>query len=245
MSKDLTLDIETADSFADVGKYDPTLLHVSLVCVTDSSTGLYTAYLCDYRKDERGQWERDEAGRMRLEKVHVREYDMEDDGAHGKMNPRADWREVDGLTLLWQQMQAADRVIGYNILNFDYGVLDRYYPGGIFRDRKRAEPRFETLDLMVEIEKGLGFRAKLDDVAAATLGVGKTGHGLQAIEFYRRGEYDKLSDYCLHDVKVTWDVTVVGTNSGQVKLKDRMGQMRTVDVNFKPGEKKSVEMTLF
>jgi DEAD/DEAH box helicase domain-containing protein len=248
MPRELTLDIETVDSFADVGKYDPTLLHVSLVGVYDSGNDTYRSYLCEYRKDDRGQWERDDAGRLRLERVSVCDYRMEDDGAHGRLVEEGGWRETDGLTGLWQMIQAADRVIGYNILNFDYGVMDRYYPGSIYqsvRERREQRPRFKTLDLMIEIEKSLGFRAKLDDVAAATLGLGKTGHGLQAIEFYRKGEFGRLSDYCLHDVKVTWDVYRVGLEKGQVRLKDRMGQMRDVPVDFKFGEKKAVEMTLF
>ena len=209
MPREVTLDIETADSFADVGKYDPTLLHVSLVGVYDSAADQYLSYVCEYARDERGQWLRDENGRMKL---------LRDD-----------------LSGLWKLLQSADRVIGYNILNFDYGVMDRLYPGGIYPDArafKAQKPRFETIDLLVEIEKELGFRVKLDDVAAATLGYGKTGHGLQAIEFFKRGEIDKLRDYCLNDVKVTWEVYEYGLAHGHVKIKDRLGQLREVKVDF-------------
>ena len=156
MSRELTLDIETVDSFADVGKYDPTMLHMSLVGVYDSADDLYRSFLCEYRKDERGQWERDETGRLKLERVSVCDYLLEDDGEHGRMvEVEGGWREVDGLTGLWQMLQAADRVIGYNILNFDYGVMDRYYPGNIYqsiKDKREHKARFKTLDLMVEIE---------------------------------------------------------------------------------------------
>jgi len=222
MPREITLDIETADSFADVGKYDPTLLHVSLVGVYDSATGEYSHYLCDYARDERGNWVKDAEARMTLTR--------------------------DGLADLWKLLQSADRVIGYNILNFDYGVLDRYYPGGIYqslKERKAQQPRFETVDLLVEIEKSLGFRVKLDDVALATLGIGKTGHGLQAIEFFKKGEIDKLRDYCLNDVKVTWEVYKYGLEHGHVKYKDRTGQLKEVPIDFRQKEKKPVAQTLF
>jgi|GEM_PF-107160 hypothetical protein len=245
MPREVTLDIETADAFADVGKYDPTLLHVSLVGVYDSGDDSYRSFLCEYAKDAKGQPVRDENGRFKLTRTLCRDYRMDEDDVHGVFSALGDWQERGGLTDLWQVLQGAERVIGYNIINFDYGVMDRYYPGGIFRDRKRQDPRFETLDLMVEIAKNLGFRAKLDDVASATLGHGKTGHGLQAIEFYRRGEVDKLSDYCLHDVKATWDVYRAGADGGQVKLKDRTGQLREIPVDFAVKAKKAVEMTLF
>jgi hypothetical protein len=44
---------------------------------------------------------------------------------------------------------------------------------------------------------------------------------------------------------VTWDVYRAGLDKGQIRLKDRMGQMRDVPVNFQLGEKSAVEMTLF
>jgi hypothetical protein len=249
MPRELTLDIETVDSFADVGKYDPTLLHVSLIGVHDSGLGLHRSYLCEYRRDDKDQWERDADGRMKLTAVKACDYELVADGAHGQFKEKnGGWRAVDGLAELWQLMQAADRVIGYNILNFDYGVLDRYYPGGIYqsvKDRREQRPRFETLDLMVELEKPLGFRAKLDDVAAATLGFGKTGHGLQAIEFYRKGEIAKLSDYCLHDVKVTYEVYLAGLEHGRVKIKDRMGQLREAEVGWRLEKTAPVAMTMF
>jgi DEAD/DEAH box helicase domain-containing protein len=98
---------------------------------------------------------------------------------------------------------------------------------------------------MVEIEKGLGFRAKLDDIAASTLGYGKTGHGLQAIEFFKRGEYDKLRDYCLNDVKVTWEVYLYGLEHGHVKFRDRLGNLKDIPVDFSRKQNKAIAQTLF
>lgn len=190
MGKEVVLDIETANSFADVGKYDASLLKVSLVGLYDYATDTYTSYL-----------------------------------------------EPD-LPKLWRVLEGADRIIGYNLFGFDYQVLNTYYAGDL--------AKFPTLDILVEIEKKLGFRIKLDDVAHGSLGTGKSGNGLQAIEFFRRGEIDKLRDYCLQDVKVTKEVYEFGLANKNVRFKDRQGQMVQVPVDFelKAAEKKPVSMTL-
>ncbi|HSD12786.1 MAG TPA: ribonuclease H-like domain-containing protein [Patescibacteria group bacterium] len=189
MGKEVVLDIETSNSFADVGKYDPSLLKVSLVGLYSYDTDKYESFL-----------------------------------------------EPD-LPKLWRRLEASDRIIGYNLFGFDYQVLNTYYPGDL--------AKFPTLDVMLEIEKKIGFRIKLDDVAHGSLGVGKSGNGLQAIEFFRRGEIDKLRDYCLMDVKVTKEVYEFGLSNKHVKYKDRMGQLVQVPVDFVPkAEKKPVSMTL-
>ncbi|MFH2062936.1 MAG: ribonuclease H-like domain-containing protein [bacterium] len=190
MGKEVVLDIETSNSFADVGKYDPSLLKISLVGVYFYETDSYESYL-----------------------------------------------EPD-LTKLWPRLEAADRIIGYNLLGFDYPVMNTYYPGDFMQ--------FPTLDIMKDIEKVVGFRVKLDDVAHETLGEGKSGNGLQAIEFFRRGEIDKLRDYCLQDVKVTKEVYEFGLKNGLVKFRDRMGRVMTPAVDFalKKEQSKPVSMTL-
>lgn len=190
MGNEIVLDIETSNSFADVGKYDPALLKVSLVGI----------------------------------------YSYADDAYRSFLEPE--------LPQMWRLLEAADRIIGYNLLGFDYKVLNTYYPGDLFK--------FPTLDIMAEIEKAIGFRVKLDDVAHASLGTGKSGNGLQAIEFFRRGEIDKLRDYCLQDVKVTKEVYEFGLKNQVVKYRDRLGKTVPVNVAFQlePARKASINLTM-
>jgi DEAD/DEAH box helicase domain-containing protein len=176
MSNELVLDIETSNSFDDVGKYDPSLLKVSLVGVYSYATDSYDSFL-----------------------------------------------EPD-LPKLWRLMESADRIIGYNLFGFDYKVLNTYYPGDL--------SKLPTLDIMKVIEAQIGFRLKLDDVAHGSLGYGKSGNGLQAIEFFRRGEIDKLREYCLQDVKVTKEVYEFGLQGANIKYKDRAGQLVQVPIDF-------------
>src|SRR5438552_307151 len=70
------------------------------------------------------------------------------------------FREQDAGDLI-KQLMRADRVVGYNILNFDYEVLGGYSPFDL-----RQVP---TLDLMVEVANILGNRLPMDALAKATL----------------------------------------------------------------------------
>ncbi|MBI4053773.1 MAG: ribonuclease H-like domain-containing protein [Candidatus Doudnabacteria bacterium] len=99
---------------------------------------------------------------------------------------------------LGELLQEADLVIGYNILSFDYEVLRPYL--------KFSLPALPTLDMLVEVEKVIGHRVSLDSLAEATLGVKKTGSGMQALHFWKTRQLDKLRDYCVADVRITRDL---------------------------------------
>ena len=92
----------------------------------------------------------------------------------------------------------ASLVVGYNIRGFDYEVLRAYTEEDL--------QELPTLDLMFDLEERLGFRPKLDSVVSATLGEGKIADGMQALEWWRLGEIDKIIEYCREDVRVTRDL---------------------------------------
>lgn len=92
-------------------------------------------------------------------------------------------------------LQTADQIIGYNIKNFDFVVLQPYLNFDL--------SKLPSYDILEEIEKVIGHRIRLDDVAKGTLGSGKTGNGLEALLYYRNGRMDLLKKYCLDDVRIT------------------------------------------
>jgi DEAD/DEAH box helicase domain-containing protein len=128
------------------------------------------------------------------------------------------------LPTLWNRLEQADRLIGYNSKGFDLPIMNNYYTGD-FLD-------FHNLDLLEEIHKALGFRLKLDDVAAATVGQRKSGHGLQAVEWWKQGEVQKIKDYCLQDVNVTKQVYEYGLKYGALAYEDRFGGRKPIQVDF-------------
>lgn len=180
MRREVVLDIETQNTFQDVGAYNPSLLKVSFVGCYFYETDTYEGF-----------FEQD-------------------------------------LPKLWPRLERAERIIGYNLIGFDYPCLQSYYTGDIMK--------LPTVDLLAEIERRLGFRIKLDDVAQATLGVGKSGHGLMAVEYWRNGELDKLRDYCLQDVKVTRDVYEHALQHARVSFNNRQGQRQDIHLPIEPPE---------
>lgn len=137
---------------------------------------------------------------------------------------------------LWPRLERADRIIGYNTKGFDLPVMNSYYPGDFLT--------FRNLDLLEVITASLGFRLKLDAVAQATIGAGKTGHGLQALEYFKKGEIQKLRDYCLMDVKITKEVYEFGRDHGMVHFFDRVGEKKAVKVDFKRQDVKAAPINL-
>ncbi len=130
--------------------------------------------------------------------------------------------ESDASALI-DELTAADLVIGFNHISFDYAVLQAYSMWNL------AE-QVTSLDLLVDLESKLGHRIKLDDIATASLGTGKTADGLDAIRWWREGKILQIAEYCCFDVKVTKMVHEFGARHGYVLYKDRFGQQRSVDV---------------
>jgi DEAD/DEAH box helicase domain-containing protein len=85
---------------------------------------------------------------------------------------------------------------------------------------------------MVEIENKLGHRLGLEAVAAATLGVGKTGDGLDAIRWWREGRVLAIAEYCCFDVKCTKLVHEFGLQNRKLFYTDRFQQKKTVAVEW-------------
>jgi DEAD/DEAH box helicase domain-containing protein len=121
------------------------------------------------------------------------------------------------------ELQAADLVVGYNLYGFDYPVLQRYTDAVVLES-------LPTVDMMLEIQKQVGFRVKLDAVATATLQVGKSADGLQAVRWWKQGQVEKVFAYCEQDVAVTRDVYEFGRRHRYVQFYDRQYRIRKVPV---------------
>ena len=116
------------------------------------------------------------------------------------------------LPKLWPILEKADMLIGFNSNTFDIPILNRYYPGDL--------SQITSLDLLVEVQKVLGRRIRLDLIARATLGTGKSGEGLKAMEWWRNGEVEKVRAYCTDDVRITRKLYDYALKNGVLKYKD-------------------------
>ncbi len=128
---------------------------------------------------------------------------------------RAFWEHE--MTELEQFLSKASRVIGFNIRRFDFPAPQPHLRHIRLND-------LPALDLLEELEKILGHRVSLQSVAIATLNVGKSGSGLDAIQYYRTGDFEKLTKYCLDDVRITKDIFEFGKKWGTISYLSKDGR---------------------
>ncbi|MBV6451538.1 MAG: hypothetical protein MHPDNHAH_02282 [Anaerolineales bacterium] len=140
-------------------------------------------------------------------------------------NDFAVYWEKDAAALV-AELKSADRVIGFNILNFDYAVLQPYAPNENLRSTR-------TTDMLQDIYRALGFRLSLDSLAKATLGATKSADGVQSVKWFRDGELDKVAEYCKTDVDVTRRLYEFGRDNGFVNYYSKLGSKLKVAVNWK------------
>ncbi len=133
---------------------------------------------------------------------------------------------------LGEELVRADLVVGWNHMQFDYPVLQPY----IFHT---LADQTINLDMMLDLETKLGFRLKLDSVASASLGTGKTADGLDALKWWQEhkksGDFAplrKIAEYCAFDVKVTKCVHEYALEHGMLRYDDRNGGIAEVKVEW-------------
>ncbi len=119
----------------------------------------------------------------------------------------------DAVAALVARLEAADRVVGFNVKRFDYRVLAGYT--GV-----DYAHRLPTLDLLEDVAATLGFRLGLNHLARETLNVEKSADGLQSLEWVREGRLDRVEEYCRRDVEILRDLYLFGRRMGYVLFRD-------------------------
>jgi DEAD/DEAH box helicase domain-containing protein len=143
-------------------------------------------------------------------------YDSQDNRFHT-------YREAD-LEAMIDHLKNLDLVIGFNVKNFDYGVL-KGYSSFDFNS-------LTTLDLLEDVFTCLGFRLSLDHLAQRTLGSQKSGNGLQAVQWFREGHWELLCRYCRQDVEITKTLFEYGQEKGHVLFENKGGQLVRCPVDW-------------
>lgn len=170
----VVFDLETKNTFNDVGKNDPALLDISVA-------GAYDSELDEY--------------------FTVTE---------------------DALETLWPIFEKTDILVGYNSNHFDIPLLNKYYPGDL--------TQIKSVDILENIRMSFGKRLRLDAIAQATLGTGKSAHGLQAVAWWKEGKIDEIKKYCQKDVEITKNLFEYIRKHGRVKYKDGL-KLREIPID--------------
>jgi DEAD/DEAH box helicase domain-containing protein len=127
------------------------------------------------------------------------------------------WFEDDALKLI-TELEQFTHIVTYNGNRFDIEVLRAYAPVEGLRKR--------SLDILEEMHKLLGHRVKLDQLAKETLGKAKAGDGLQAVEWWRAGQKDRVAEYCEQDVAILRDVVEHGRAKGFVVISSKQVRVK-------------------
>jgi DEAD/DEAH box helicase domain-containing protein len=126
------------------------------------------------------------------------------------------WFETDAAGLL-AELAAFAQVVTFNGDRFDLEVLSAYGATQILREK--------SFDVLADLHRRLGFRVKLDDLAQATLGSKKSGSGLDAVQWWREGNVEKVRKYCEMDVQILREIVAHGRQHGYVVVDRRQVQV--------------------
>lgn len=129
--------------------------------------------------------------------------------------------QVDALIA---HLQKLDRVVGFNIVRFDYRVLSGYSSFDF--------KRLNTLDILQVVHGHLGYRLSLDHLATVNLGSKKTADGLQALKWWKEGRIDDIVAYCKKDVEITKNLYGLGRDNGFLLFDNKAGQRVRIPVNW-------------
>lgn len=134
------------------------------------------------------------------------------------------------LGKLWPIIERADMLIGFNSDHFDIPLLNKYYPGDL--------TKIKSLDILKEIKNAAGRRMKLDQLAEGTLGKQKSGHGADALKWWKAGEIEKIRQYCVDDVKITKELYDYAITNGRLLFKEG-GEVNEVKLDTSAWEEKN------
>ena len=134
------------------------------------------------------------------------------------------YEEKDARQLV-DKLRTADLVVGFNVIAFDYTVLQPYSDFDL--------QEINTFDMLVDVKKRLGFRLSLNHLAQHTLNAKKSADGLISLQWYKEGKISKIIQYCKQDVEITRDLYLFGEKNGLVKYQSRSGNPLQIEVNWK------------
>ncbi|SDF41857.1 DEAD/DEAH box helicase [Desulfovibrio legallii] len=133
--------------------------------------------------------------------------------------------EQEALPALFERLQAAQLVIGFNSLRFDYAVLRPFAPFDL-----RGLP---SLDLLQRVNQSLNYRVSLDNLGQATLGEPKSANGLLALQWWKEGRLEDIAHYCRKDVDITHRLYRYGLERGYVLFRNKAGAAVRAPVDFR------------
>ncbi len=117
---------------------------------------------------------------------------------------------------LFKTLSRADKIVGHNLLEFDYLVLNPYFDFDIVEALQA-----KTFDIMLELDKKTRCWIKLDDLGKRNLGITKTINPLKIPKMWRDGKHDEVREYLLNDLRMTEGIFNHGKKFGKLKYEHK------------------------
>jgi DEAD/DEAH box helicase domain-containing protein len=122
----------------------------------------------------------------------------------------------------------ADLVIGFNLRDFDYQVLQPYTTASL-----AALP---TLAILDKVQEEVGYRLSFSHLVQETLGIDRPDESLQTLQWFRQGERNRIVQYCQRDITHLRALVRHGAHTGHVWYRDRTDTRQAFAVNWQFAE---------
>jgi DEAD/DEAH box helicase domain-containing protein len=185
--------------------------------------------------NEAGEFNPAELG-VSIVSLYKRKLDSNLNEIEGEIN--SFWEE--DFAQIWPIFQTADRIIGFNSLNFDVPALQPYADFPL--------SKLPHLDIMAQVKEVFGRRISLDSISKETLGKEKSDIGVNAVLYWQEGgkaNLEKLQKYCEMDVEITKELYDFVLRNGYLHFKDRWNTLRHIELNFSYPKNVSKQVGLF
>ena len=127
---------------------------------------------------------------------------------------------------LLEYLKQSKLVVGFNLKNFDYRVLEGYTDYN-FNNLK-------TFDILEEIYNSLGHHVKLSMLAKANFGKTREGNLMKSVHWYKQGDTTKVKDYCEQDVRITRKLFMKACKEEHLKWHwhNKENRVETLDTSY-------------
>jgi len=122
------------------------------------------------------------------------------------------WFEPEVKALIFELARFA-RIVSFEGDRVDFEVLRGYH------SVVNLVPK--SFDLLADIQRRIGFRIKLDELARETLGHQKIDDGLEIVQWWREGRKEEVCKYCENNVQLLLDLVEFGRSKKYVIVNKR------------------------
>lgn len=132
-------------------------------------------------------------------------------------------------------VEKGGRILGHNILNFDFPVLreslDCWAVGDVMQ---KTETIFDTKSMFQKASLSYGMlETSLNTLSKHNLNQSKLMESIQAPEAWAQGRYEDVIKYCVSDAQLTYDLYVCGRDNGIIKSRSlETGEIIEVEVEW-------------